>query len=275
MTKKRIIVMRHGSIFKNGDDYENMSYEEFMAFLCKSKNPPLEKLQSKRNKPVKTVELEELRFAGIDASLMEIDAILPSPTRRAAETANLIKYFLKQNPKIDKNAKYLLAEVNFEKGILSKEEYAENGGWNGCRPIVLERWFKGEKSEKFETSFSRMKELDGYLRKSKFSNILLITHGIFLRMIHMYYHDQLKVDKDGNLIRDDETLKNLLATPRLEYGGFFEFELYGKVTIIENHSTKSDEKIIKANAVKTNESNVIKISYNKNTPLSRLFRFFS
>ena len=38
---KKVYIMRHGNILVGGDNYENLSYEEFMPLFLKTKNPPL------------------------------------------------------------------------------------------------------------------------------------------------------------------------------------------------------------------------------------------
>ena len=255
MNKKRIIFMRHGSIFNHDDEYENMKYYAFMTLLLKLKNPPLMRNNKKKNYLKRSDEYVQLQNAEIDTSLKDIDAIFPSPSRRTMETANLLKAYFQDKPTIVRKNRELLAEVKFSSDILEEKLFEEKGGWKGCRNILLKRWFDGENIESFQNSFTRIKELDEYIRNTRFSNVLVITHGIFLRMIYMYYHDQLKVNDSGELIRDEETLKNLFDAPRLKYGGYYEFNFNGSVEIIE---TGSELNLIKTNAEKSDEKKVIK-----------------
>ena len=275
MEKKRIIFMRHGSIYANRDAYENMDYNEFMSYLLKTKNPPLKKTFEKNNNLTKSDEYLQLKNAKIDTSLKDIDAIFPSPARRALETANLIQDYFKGRPKIVRKVKDLLAEVRFYEKILSRQEFDENGGWNGCRPKVLKRWFNGENSEPFEISFARVRQLDLFLRRSPHKTILLITHGIFLRMIFMFYNEQLKIDKSGNLIKDKATLRNLLAAPRLKYGGSFRFDINGMIGFVENETEKGNEKILMANVSESEYKKVKKTLFEKNSMKMALTKAFN
>ena len=261
MDKKIVVFMRHGSVFHCDSEYENMNYKEFMSYLLKTKNPSLKKKPVKKNSLTRSDKYQQLKSAKIDTSLKDVNAIFPSPSRRAAETANLLRdYFQKKSTIISKvKDRDLLAEVQFTQDIITEKEFKENDGWRGCRKLLLRRWFDGENVETFEDSFLRVKELDKKIRNSKFDKIALITHGIFLRIIYMYYHKQLKVDNSGKLIRDDETFNHLLAAPRWGYGGLFELELNGEVKIIEKKdSEKDDIKILDANAIKKKEKKIIK-----------------
>jgi broad specificity phosphatase PhoE len=185
---KKVFFIRHGRVFNN-NDYENMNYNEFMNLMLKKVDPKL----CKENH-------------GITVIPMEVDVIYPSRSLRAKDSAELIQNHLARHPKIDHSIGSLLDEVEFSETIISEREFMEQGGWEGCRKLVLERWFTGENKETFQQSLARLKALRHFLLKSEFDNILIITHGIFMRVVHLFYSNK------------QFTLENLLSSPRLNYG---------------------------------------------------------
>jgi len=191
---KRIIFMRHGRALAKTDDYEKFDYDEFMNFMLKRKDPPLN------------------GFKEINKVLKDIDIIYHSDSLRAKQTAEFIQKELNEKPIVDESLKNLLSEIKFSKNIISKEEFSNNRKFNIIsRKIILERWRKGENEESFEESYNRVLKLDKILRESQYKNILLITHAWYLRLIFLYYK------------RKELSLENLLNAPIISYGEYLEY----------------------------------------------------
>lgn len=264
MNIKRVIFMRHGNSLKNGDDYSDLTYEEFMAYLVREKNPPLEKIKGRRgithliHKLI--IKPNGLWKYKLDSIPKNIEVIYTSPSRRSLETANKIRKKIHDKPKLDNSWKDLLAEVQFTKEILSKEEWETNGGWNGCRPLILTRWFNGENIESFTYSYKRVRKLDELIRKSTYKNILLLTHGFILRLISLYYDQKLKADPNGNLICNDETLQELLKAPRLKYGGYLDYELNRNANLVQNTFEEIEPFVLKKKIKKMNKQKTLLMS---------------
>jgi len=184
---KNVYFMRHGRALTN-TDYENLNYDEFMNFMLKRHDPALHIERNEITIPVK------------------VDVIYPSSSRRAKESAELIQCHLAHPPIIDDSLEELADEVEFAASILSKGEFEERGGLKGCRDLILERWFNGENVESIEQSIERLNRLRDVLLKSKFSNILIITHGWYLRLVCLCYTNK------------EISLKNLRSVSRLNYG---------------------------------------------------------
>ena len=197
MQKKRIIFMRHGSIME-GIDYETLHYDELMNHLINRKDP---ELKDSNKKPAIAVLLSffkkqsEYKDFKIDKIPENIDVICHSPSRRTIQTARFIRKKLNKKPVVESSIKKYLAEVKFSDNIITKEEFEKYDGLKGCRSILLERWFKGiNKKESFLDSFERVKKVDKFIRNCNYNNILLITHGIYLRLIYLYYQKQLTIN---------------------------------------------------------------------------------
>lgn len=233
---KQIIFMRHASTKESSNGYKNLEFEQFMKLLLKSIDPPISakdknlhelpdfrtklKFVFKKNNHLKN-RLEYFKIGEIPKN---IEIIYHSPTRRAIQTAKLVRNQLLIKPKIDDSLKRYLAEVKFSSNVISKQEYNDGGGLKGCRPLILEKWFNGQNLEKFENSLKRLIELDKRLRTSPYTNILLITHGWFLRLIYLFYEGKILCNNEGELISDKkEALEYLKQAPRLKCGETIEY----------------------------------------------------
>ncbi len=198
MDYKRLFFMRHGRAIENTDDYEELNYDEFMDFMLKRKDPPLN------------------GFKNIDNVPKDIDIIYHSDSLRTKQTAEIIRNEFNEKPLVDESLKDLLAEVKFSNNIISREEFSKFGRFNGIsRKIILERWFKGENVESFEDSYNRVVTLDKILRESPYKNILLITHAWYLRLVFLFY--------EGKEISHE----NLQKAPIIRYGETLEYYLNG------------------------------------------------
>lgn len=248
---KKVFIMRHGYI-DGGDEYEKLSYEDFMLHLLKSLNPKLinsiNYIDAILIKLSKFIPFFKGNFDSGEYKIcfipQDIDVIFHSPSCRAIQTAKFIRKKLYNQPRIDSSLKQYLAEIKFSENILNKDEFERNNGWKGCRQIVLKRWFKGENKESFLDSYERLKKLDEYIKKCPYKNILLVTHGMYLRLIYLFYLQQLNIDENGNLIRDEETLEKLLRAPRLKCGGMLEYEFNGKSSLIKSHSEQNKVDVV-------------------------------
>ena len=196
--------MRHGRALKN-TDYDGLNYEKFMDFMLKRIDPPLTNIHEIKNIP------------------NNIDIIFHSASCRARQTAELIRNRLSPRPELNDSLHHLLEEVKFSEDIISKKEFDEYGGLIGCRDIILKRWVYGENSETFFDSYNRIVNLDKILRELPFKNILLITHGWYLRFIALFYENKL------NFNNKKQTLENLQQAHIVQYGEILEFAISDKL----------------------------------------------
>jgi len=234
MKKKRIIFMRHGSSsLSNNNGYGKLSYDEFTKLLSHDVNPPLSNSNGHFDPaafvrkiayyiivPSHKIKIyNKLYRYKIKKVPPKPDIIYHSTSRRAIQTANLINEFYKYQIKIDNSLKDHLSEVIFSEDIITEETYKKKGGLLGCRNILIEKWFNDEnQAESFSDSLKRLAELDRILRQNKFENILLITHGWYLRLIYLFY--ERKIIKDRK-----KTFEHLKKAPKLKYGKTLKYDI--------------------------------------------------
>lgn len=198
-TVKQVTIMRHGPTEMN---YYDLSYNDFMDLMLHKKDPKL------KNDPC--VDLSELPN--------DIEIIFHSPAQRSLQTANIARDTHNHSAIISKECDSLIAEVKFSRKILSKNEYESNGGLKGCREIILERWFDGENVESFQASWERAKKLHQFLLNRQETNILIITHGWYLRLLKLLFESNIS---DPNQVTVDR-LKSMTPPRHCE---FFKAEL--------------------------------------------------
>ena len=77
--------------------------------------------------------------------------------------------------------------MKFSENIITKKEFKKQNGLEGCRILILERWYNGENVESFQNSLQRVEKLYRFLKETKEKNILIITHGWYLRILELYF----------------------------------------------------------------------------------------
>jgi len=197
------------SLLDSDSNYQNLGYRKFMKFMLKKTDPPL----AMRNICINLNAIPE-----------NVEVIYHSPTKRAQQTAEYIKERLDNKPRVDSSLEKELAEVKFTKNILKKEEFKNREGLQGCRKIILKRWYEGENIETFEDSLSRVKELHKFLCQSKEKSILIISHGWYLRLLELYFK------------RRKINYQELKKISPLKYGESFKIQLWNYDSIEKNSS---------------------------------------
>lgn len=185
--------MRHANpVF----DYENCTYDEFIEMLTNGFHTPL------------------AGDHGIDfASLPhDIELICSSPVRRAKETSEKLQEHLNVGSVEKLEA---LREVKFDKDIIRRHEYKSI---KDSIPLILQRWFKNEnKTESFQKSMRRAREIEDFLQNRQEKRIILITHGLFLRVLEFYFVQGKQ--------EEEITLSDLLNIRAIGLGEFIEAKL--------------------------------------------------
>lgn len=176
-------------------DYKDFGYQKFMTFLLHEVDPPLSKKDNR------------IRMKSIPK---EIDVIYCSSAKRSIEMAMLIKETLEKrgykSPRIAYDLKEELAEVKFSKDVLTLKEFKRYGGLVGCRTAILRKWYYGKnQAETFQDSIKRAEKLCQFLKNNRETNMILVTHGWYLRLLKMYFMGEKK--NLANLRSRDKILK--------------------------------------------------------------------
>lgn len=209
--RKKVFFMRHGRALMS-TDYERMNYDEFMRFM---------RFMRRMEDPSLSLEKKEIETNAIIINREQIDIIFPSSRRRAQESAEFIKTILPNSPKVNYKLAELIDEVEFSEAILSEKEFNDKGGLRGCRGLIIERWLHGEGAEPFQRTIDRINKLRQYLLESGFRNILVITHGFILRLIHLFYSNRIVLYYEDR----GKFLECLLEAPIVNYGEGLEISL--------------------------------------------------
>jgi broad specificity phosphatase PhoE len=201
-TDIQVWFLRHGkSLF----DYENSKYDDFIQMLCNGHSTPL------------------AEDPGIDFKSLpkRVDFVGYSPLTRAVETAEVLRN--KLGVKLMEEMQSL-HEVEFDKDVILEHEFIS---LEQIRPTILERWYHGNKTESFEDSLARVKEIESFLSERQEKTIILVTHGWFLRLLEIYFvqgkHTDIKLEdilkvkpvRLGHSIRATVTRKNSVK-PQME-----------------------------------------------------------
>lgn len=188
----RVWFMRHG---RPAFDYENCTYDEFIKMLSDSFHMPL-------------IDDHGIDFVSLPQN---VELICNSPARRAEETTEKLRENLKI---VSVKRLEVLREVKFDEDIISRHEYVSI---KDSREIILTRWFKNKnKSERFEKSIARARRIELFLRNRPEKTIILVTHGLFLRLLELYF-------VQGK--RERITLSDLLSVKPIKLGQFVEVTL--------------------------------------------------
>jgi broad specificity phosphatase PhoE len=163
-TKKQVWFFRHG---RTDFDYENCSYNDFIEMLQDGSHVPL---------------IEGDSGINLEGLPRNIGLICHSPARRAVDTAEMLKGYLNVEKVIMLD---FLHEVKFDKTIIQEHEFTS---LKDSRLPILTRWFNNQNEvESFEDSLKRVKQIELFLQNRREKNILLITHGWFLRLLDIYF----------------------------------------------------------------------------------------
>ena len=207
--EKQVWFMRHG---RPDFDYHNCSYDEFLSMLTNGHNTPL-------------VKEPNIDFESLPS---HADLVCYSPALRAVQTVKHLERRINVRWKMRTE---LLEEVKFDKKIISKEEFVS---LKQNRSDILIRWYNGlNKAEFFEQSMQRVKQIESFLLKTERSEqrIVFVTHGWFLRLLHIYF---VQDKKEGI------TLNDLLGAPCIGLGKAIHTKIAPKVLFYANttHSTQ-------------------------------------
>jgi broad specificity phosphatase PhoE len=162
-TKIQVWFLRHG---KTPFDYDTRFYGVFMSMLCNGHETPL------------------AEDPGIDFESLppREDFVGYSRFTRAFETAQLLQseLYVKQIGVMP-----ILEEVRFDKDIITEDEFES---LEQIRPEILRRWYNNKnKAESFKDSLTRVKEIESFLSERQEKTIILVTHGLFLRLLEVYF----------------------------------------------------------------------------------------
>lgn len=180
---KTIYFIRHAKSTSLYLNYDKFPFKEFCR-LAKGE------LDQDLNPESKTQILEKLK-----AENRQYDAIFYSPTRRAEQTAEIIKENTNDDLRIIENLG--LKEIYFDPHFLTTaDEFRARG-----MPVIRESLYnfmmqEREGVESVINVYSRIKHLEKSLKDCPYQSILCITHSFFMRVLLHYFLKNKKSPKE-------------------------------------------------------------------------------
>jgi broad specificity phosphatase PhoE len=121
--------------------------------------------------------------------------ILCAPSRRARQTAELIKHLSPKNPEIKQTD--TLREISFDLEALTSEEQFAQKGLQEMRSALCRGVVRRESgAEPLENLLRRIDTLLEILEESQYNSILCVTHSFFMRVLRLYFLEYLTHSQD-------------------------------------------------------------------------------
>lgn len=181
---RTVCFIRHAKSTSFYPSYDKFPFEEFCR-LAKGE------LDQGLNPESRTQILAKLK-----AENRQYDVIFYSPTRRAKQTAEIIKENTNNNDlKIIENLN--LKEIYFDPHFFTTaDEFRARG-----MPIIRESLYnfmmqEKERVESVSDVYSRIKHLENNLKDCPYQSILCITHSFFMRVLPHYFLKNKKSPKE-------------------------------------------------------------------------------
>lgn len=126
--------------------------------------------------------------------LKKFDLILCSHSKRTIQTAELIQSIKKRGLGVRKSEN--LAEIFFDPSILATEEKFSRNGFIEIRKSLFEGMKKGVGADSLDKTLKRIECLEREFRRLPNKNILCITHSFYMRVLRLYFRENLKKSQE-------------------------------------------------------------------------------
>lgn len=170
-----ITFLRHGSLLKPFDDYNKLTLHELSQLARQEVDPPVD--SSKIN----------VRMIAKDYLLKKYDVLYVSKSRRTSDTAVELSKKISLPPKIKLQE---LNEIVFDPSKLVTEKEFEKEKLIVIRRRLFEALEDNSNIETGKNVFQRIKKIEKILKKTQGNNILIITHGFFMRYLDIFYRQK-------------------------------------------------------------------------------------
>lgn len=180
---KKIKFIRHSKPADPFADYTKLSFDQISDLATEKFTP---------NIHPDTPKLILEKFTAHE--IARFNVILCSKSKRSIQTALQIKKLSKKNIKIIQTDN--LAEIKFDPAITTTENKFIKNGLNEIRTSLFKGMKKGIGAESLHHVLERSKALETELRELPYENILCITHSFYMRVLHLFFLENLTQDKD-------------------------------------------------------------------------------
>ncbi len=126
--------------------------------------------------------------------LKKLDLILCSDSKRTIKTAELIQSLSKKTLEIRKSEN--LAEIFFDPSLLTTKGKFLRNGFIEIRKSLFEGMKKGIGADSLDRTLRRAESLESELRKLPYKNILCVSHSFYMRVLRLYFLENLKKSQE-------------------------------------------------------------------------------
>ncbi len=170
----RVTFLRHGILQNPYNDYTQLTLMQLNELAEQKTQPHINQAQS-THLISKKIE-----------SLKSIEAIYCATNRRSAETAALLAQSLNKPFPIEATA--LLNEIVFSPAKMIAEAQYKLAGMDAIRESLFMSIVSGDgKAESLSDIYNRVNRIDGLIKKSRYGDVLVVTHGFLMRFLQVHY----------------------------------------------------------------------------------------
>lgn len=175
---KKITFIRHAPLEKPYNDYTKLSFEKICALATTQVEPNI-------NMGFGKSIVKQLNHIDVK----NIDLILCSQSKRTKQTAKLISKLGEKNLEIEISDN--LSEIYFNPAILTSKEKFIRHGLTVIRKSLFHGMKKGIGAETLDETLKRAQKLREELIKLPYKNILCITHSFYMRILRLFFLENL------------------------------------------------------------------------------------
>lgn len=174
---KKIMFLRHAKLAVPFNDYNKLTFAQICQLGMADIDPSINKKGSAK------------QMNNLKKSLAKTEVIYRSSSLRSEQTAELIKNFLNRNIPILENKN--LNEIYFNLSLLmTREEFIKNR-MLAIRKSIFRGMRSGQGVESLERVIGKIRDLEKQLMASKNQYILCITHSFFMRVLRVYFLEDM------------------------------------------------------------------------------------
>ena len=181
---KSVIFIRHCRLGDPYSDYNTLSLEQLRDLGTGQADPDIH--PDSRRMIAERFTCEELQT---------FDMILCAPSRRACQTAEMIKHQSQRDLEIRQTD--TLKEIFFDlEALTCEEQFAQNGLQEIRSALCSGLVQKASGAESLEKLLRRTGTLLEILEQLPYANVLCVTHSFFMRVLRLYFLENRTCSQD-------------------------------------------------------------------------------
>lgn len=196
---KKVKFIRHSKLEYPYDNYSRLTFNQICGLATDKITPNIHPESQKIL--LEKFDIEELK---------SFDLILCSQSRRTEQTTRMIPKLTGKRMEIEKTDN--LSEIFFDPAVLTNDKEFTQHGLVTIRKSLFRGMKNGDGAETLEEVLIRAQKLKDELTKLPYDNILCITHSFYMRVLRLFFLENLKNSRNISI----EKLYNTLDHNYLE-----------------------------------------------------------